>query len=71
MAEVAWAVTQEMELTVDDVLARRVRLLFIDAREAVAAAPKVAALMAHMMGKDKAWEEQQVAAFKQIAANYV
>lgn len=71
MAEVAWAVSQEMALTVDDVLARRVRLLFIDAREAVAAAPKVAALMARMMGKDKAWEEQQVAAFKQIAANYV
>lgn len=71
MAEVAWAVSQEMARTVDDVLARRVRLLFIDSREAIAAAPRVAALMARMLGKDKAWEEQQVADFKKIAANYV
>lgn len=70
MAQVAWAVSQEMARTVDDVLARRVRLLFIDAHEAVAAAPKVAALMARMLGKDKAWEQQQVADFHQIAANY-
>lgn len=33
-------------MTVEDVLSRRVRLLFVDAREAIAAAPKVAAMMA-------------------------
>jgi glycerol-3-phosphate dehydrogenase len=31
MAEVAWAIRYEMARTIDDVLARRVRLLFLDA----------------------------------------
>jgi glycerol-3-phosphate dehydrogenase len=35
MAEVAWAIRYEMARTIDDVLARRVRLLFLDARAAV------------------------------------
>jgi glycerol-3-phosphate dehydrogenase len=34
MAEVAWAIRYEMARTIDDVLARRVRLLFLDARAA-------------------------------------
>ena len=37
-AEVLWAVREEMAMTVEDVLSRRVRLLFVDAREAIAAA---------------------------------
>ena len=45
LAEVVWAVREEMALSVEDVLARRVRLLFVDAREAMAAAPKVAETM--------------------------
>ena len=40
-----------MALTVEDVLARRVRLLFVDAREAMAAAPKVAETMARELGR--------------------
>jgi glycerol-3-phosphate dehydrogenase len=36
MAEVAWAIRYEMARTIDDVLARRVRLLFLDARAAIA-----------------------------------
>ena len=43
-AEVVWAVRKEMALTVEDVLARRVRMLFVDAREARAAARRVAAV---------------------------
>ena len=44
-AEVIWAVRHEMARTVEDVLARRLRALFLDARAAVDMAPKVAALM--------------------------
>src|SRR6478609_1626896 len=32
LAEVVWAIREEMAITVEDVLARRVRLLFLDAR---------------------------------------
>jgi glycerol-3-phosphate dehydrogenase len=38
-AEVIWAVRNEMARTVEDVLARRVRLLFLDAKAAIEAAP--------------------------------
>lgn len=50
---------------------RRVRLLFVDAREAITAAPKVAAVMAAELGKDKAWEEAQVKAFTEVAEAYI
>ena len=63
LAEVVWAVREEMALTVEDVLARRVRLLFVDAREAMAAAPKVAETMARELGRDQAWIDAQVESF--------
>ena len=45
-AEVLWAARFEMARTVEDFLARRTRALFLNARAAVAMAPRVAALMA-------------------------
>lgn len=71
VAEVVWAVREEMALDVEDVLARRVRLLFLDARAAVEAAPKVAAVIARERGKDKAWAEEQVRRFRALAARYI
>ena len=70
-AEVVWAVQHEMARKVEDVLARRMRILFLDAQEAIHMAPKVAELMASSLGKDKQWAEQQVAEFNQTAANYL
>ncbi len=71
LAEVVWAVREEMAQTVEDVLARRVRMLFVDAREAIAAAPKVAEVMAKELGRDKAWADAQVADFVNTAKNYL
>ncbi len=71
VAEVLWAVREEMALTVEDVLARRVRLLFVDAREAQKAARRVAEVMAEEMGKDVSWIEQQVEAFVKVSNNYI
>jgi len=70
MAEVVWAVREEMALTVDDVLARRVRLLFVDAREAMKSARRVAEVMAAELGRDQEWIEAQVKDFTAIASNY-
>jgi len=70
-AEVIWAVRHEMARTVEDVLARRVRLLFLDARAAMGAAPLVAKLMAAELGKDPNWENQQVGAFVDVAKAYL
>ncbi len=71
VAEVVWAVRREMARTVDDVLARRVRVLYLDARASIALAPKVASIMAEELGRDKAWEQQQVKEFTEMAQGYV
>ena len=62
---------EEMAMTVEDVLSRRVRLLFVDAREAMAAAPKVAQLMAKELGRDQAWIDGQVKDFTELAKTYI
>ena len=70
-AEVVWAVREEMAQTVEDVLARRVRMLFVDAREAKAVALRVAELMAEELGKDQSWITDQVRNFENLADNYI
>jgi glycerol-3-phosphate dehydrogenase len=70
-AQVAWAVRHEMARTVDDVLARRTRALFLDARAAVDLAPEVARLMAAELGRDRAWVEDQVNQFRAVAQRYL
>lgn len=70
-AEVIWAVRNEMARTVEDVLARRTRLLFLDARAAMEAAPVVARLMAGELEKDGQWQADQVLLFNAVAANYL
>jgi glycerol-3-phosphate dehydrogenase len=71
VAEVVWAVRNEMARTVDDVLARRVRALYFDARASVEMAPKVAAVIAAELGKGREWEEEQVREFTEIASAYI
>jgi glycerol-3-phosphate dehydrogenase len=71
VAEVVWAVRHEMARDVEDVLARRIRLLYLDARAAIAAAPIVAQAMAKEMDKNQSWEEQQISDFEVIAKRYI
>jgi glycerol-3-phosphate dehydrogenase len=53
------------------VLARRTRALFFNARAAMAVAERVAALMAAELGTDTAWQNEQVRAFREVAAGYL
>ncbi len=69
--EVVWAVRNELARTPEDVLARRVRALFLDARAAVKIAPEVAGIIARELGRDKEWEKAQVADFTKTAQNYM
>ncbi|MCC9073202.1 glycerol-3-phosphate dehydrogenase/oxidase [Flavobacterium sp. F-65] len=71
MAEVAWAIRYEMARTVDDVLARRVRLLFLDARAAIASSEKVALLLAKELGHDETWAQRQISEFKHLANGFI
>ena len=52
-------------------LARRVRMLFLDARAALKIAPKVASVLAAELGKDKTWEQAQIADFNRLARGYI
>ncbi|MCI0355797.1 MAG: FAD-dependent oxidoreductase, partial [Acidobacteria bacterium] len=69
--EVVWAVRYEMARTVEDVLARRTRALFLNARASMQAAAEAARLMAPELGKDAAWEERQVESFRKVAEGYL
>jgi glycerol-3-phosphate dehydrogenase len=70
-AEVVWAAREEMARTVEDVLARRTRALFLNAKAAIRMAPRVAALLAQELGCDKKWQIDQVEKFKQVAEGYL
>jgi glycerol-3-phosphate dehydrogenase len=70
-AEVVWATRCEMARTIEDVLARRTRALFLDARAAIRMAPTVARLMAEELGKDADWEKEQLVSFGSVAKNYL
>jgi len=66
-AEIVWAARFEMAQTVEDVLARRIRALFLNARAAIKIAPRTAEIMARELGKDKDWIDDQIKNFNELA----
>lgn len=68
--EVVWSVRNEMARGVEDFLARRTRLLFLDVEATLAVVSKVAHLMAQELGCDKDWEKLQVANFNALVNSY-
>ena len=69
-AEVVWAAREEMARTVEDVLARHMRALFLNANAAMAMAEPVARLLAAELGRDEAWVAAQVKEFTELAEQY-
>jgi glycerol-3-phosphate dehydrogenase len=69
-AEVVYAVRHEMARTVEDVLSRRTRALFLNAEAARRAAPAVARTMAQEMGASSNWVSQQIVAFDLLAQTF-
>ncbi|MGA8042996.1 MAG: glycerol-3-phosphate dehydrogenase/oxidase [Terracidiphilus sp.] len=69
-AEAVWAARAEMARTVEDVLARRTRALFLNARAAMAMAEPVARLLAAELGHDDGWKKAQVIDFEALAEQY-
>jgi glycerol-3-phosphate dehydrogenase len=70
-AEVIWAVRHEMARSLEDVLARRTRALFLNARAAVTMSQQVAVIMAVELGEGPDWIESQVTAFAELAEPYM
>src|SRR6185369_14353194 len=66
-AEVVWATRHEMARTVEDVLARRTRALFLNAQAASEMAGKTAEMMADELHYDDAWKADQVEKFCKLS----
>lgn len=69
--EIVWIIRNEMPRTVEDLLARRLRILFLDARAAMQMAPAVAGLLARERGKGEKWTTAQIDDFNRIASRYI
>jgi len=69
--EVVWAARYEMARTVEDVLARRTRALFLDARAAIEAAPAVAGILARELHRCDSWKENDLLSFQETAKGYL
>ena len=71
VGEVTWIIRNEMPQKVEDVLARRLRILFLDARAAMAMAPQVASIMAAELHKDQSWIDDQTERFRNVASHFI
>ena len=68
---ILWGIENEMAIHIEDVLARRVRCLFLDAKETLRIAPKVAEIMAAALNKEDQWIVQELKEFNTITQNYI
>lgn len=71
LAEIVYAVRHQMATNLEDILSRRIRLLYLDARLAMQVAPSVAMVMSKELNKDQNWIQQQVATFNELASKYI
>ena len=69
--QIIWSIRNEMAMTLEDVMARRTRSLFLDARESLKIAPKVLEIMAKEMKKNIEWIKNESANFEKVARNYI
>jgi glycerol-3-phosphate dehydrogenase len=69
-ADIIHFAQHEMAVTVEDVLSRRTRLLLLDAKAAIEAAPAIAKILAAVLNKNEQWINEQVQAFTELAGNY-
>jgi glycerol-3-phosphate dehydrogenase len=70
-AEVIWCIRNEMARTVEDILARRLRILFLDAKAAIEAAPVVAEILRDELNQTEEWEEKRLSDFIEVAKAYL
>ena len=70
-AEIAWISANEMPGTLEDMLARRTRALFLDARASAEAGPVVAEIMAKELGFGSDWVAKQLRDYEEVLVNYL
>ena len=68
---IEWSIIHEMALTVEDILARRTRCVFLDSKESKRIAPIVAQKMADVLGEDDKWIDAELKKFNKLIKNYI
>jgi glycerol-3-phosphate dehydrogenase len=70
-AEIIWICKNEMVVTLEDLLARRTRSLFLDASASREIAGEAAKLMATELGFDILWQKEQTDLYNQLVKKYL
>jgi glycerol-3-phosphate dehydrogenase len=70
-AEIIWICRNEMPLHLEDVLARRTRSLFLNAKASASIAPEVAEIMAIELGYNKEWQQEEIKSYNELVKNYL
>lgn len=70
-AEILWCCRSEMVIKLEDILARRIRALFLNARAAVEIAPEVAEIAAKELGWNNKKKQDEIESFIKLARNYI
>ena len=68
---IEWSIIHEMALTVEDILARRTRCVFLDSKESKRISPVVAQKMADVLGEDDKWIDAELKKFNKLIKNYI
>ncbi|MFN5022419.1 MAG: glycerol-3-phosphate dehydrogenase C-terminal domain-containing protein, partial [Chitinophagaceae bacterium] len=70
-AEIIYAIRHQMAMSLEDVLARRIRLLYFNAKVAIQVAPEVARIMSKEMNKNADWTIKEINSFSTLASQYI
>jgi glycerol-3-phosphate dehydrogenase len=70
-AEIIWICRNEMPVTLEDLLARRTRALFLNANASSEIAAEVAGIMARESGYGTEWQSEQIESYNQLVRNYI
>jgi glycerol-3-phosphate dehydrogenase len=70
-AEITWICRQEMPVMLEDIMARRIRALFLDAGASLELSVLVAEIMEREMGWDSIATEKQISEYRELAHNYL
>jgi glycerol-3-phosphate dehydrogenase len=70
-AEIIWICRNEMPVHLEDVLARRTRSLFLNAKASSSASREVGEIMVNELGFDKEWLQEEIKAYNELVKNYL
>lgn len=69
--QILYSIRHEMAITLEDIIARRARCLFLDAKETLRLLPEIAQIMAQELSRDEQWVAQELKKTEQLVKNYI